>query len=303
MIQVDREEALASLGSHEAHARLLAARHLARSAQEDDLPIIHDALQKESVTWVIRALESSISRFASDDLGDLEIVDLPDTSEDELASQVRAMAVQSTTRQLLHEIEPILGSLRLAGEREITKYESSRTRKLHDRFDDLLGALSTLSKAASSAKPVQFNLAEMLTDFINDETQGIDIKVEIAGNQPFVVHGDPALVGIVFRNGIINAIEATLELPTDNRKPILVTWGDTDRDVWVTILDRGIGLPQVFLRAWDIGSSTKENHLGMGLPLARSAIQSMGGEIVLTPRKDGGARFEFSWPTSTTRSI
>ena len=38
------------------------------------------------------------------------------------------------------------------------------------------------------------------------------------------------------------------------------------------------------------------DHIGMGLPLAKKAMSSMGGSVTLGPREEGGAKFEFRWP-------
>jgi signal transduction histidine kinase len=83
-------------------------------------------------------------------------------------------------------------------------------------------------------------------------------------------------------------------------EPIVIGWGETDRDLWLSILDRGKGFPQGFAKLFEIGTTTKKNHLGMGLALARQAALSLNGQITLAPRQPNGAKFEFRWPRNST---
>lgn len=302
---MEHEEALSRLQSPNAHTRLIAARSLYHVATANDLGALKEARQDETVTWIINALDKAIAgigehRRINGEADSHDPPDVPpsDVSPDEIAAQSRAIAVEETTSQLTHELEPLLGAMRRAGAREVANYENSKTKKLHDRFDSLLEAISILSKSTSIPKYVEFDLAELLHDLIVELVAERDIGVDEIGQSPFIVQGDPNLIAIIFRNGFSNALEATLSSGSPPYPQVVTIWDKTDRDIWVAILDRGQGLPDTYTRMWDMGSTTKVNHLGMGLPLARSAIESLGGKINLGPRQDGGARFEFRWPIS-----
>jgi signal transduction histidine kinase len=102
---------------------------------------------------------------------------------------------------------------------------------------------------------------------------------------------------MALENGLRNAVEATAGHHDDTGLPsVVVTWGTTDRDFYVSVLDRGVGLPGGVHRVFDIGSTTKRGHLGMGLALAKQAVRTLGGRVALRPRKDGGVGYEFRWP-------
>jgi signal transduction histidine kinase len=185
----------------------------------------------------------------------------------------------------------------LAGLREISGYESSRTKELHDLLDQVLGAIATLSRSTAPPRYSEFDIGELAHSYVVAENPDKNVEIQVAGLRPHIVKGDATLVGLALRNGLKNAIEATSIVNKEDRKPIIVTWGETDIDYWAAIVDRASGLPRDTRHVWEIGTTTKQGHLGMGLAIAKSAVDSMGGKIELFARDDGGTRFEFRWPT------
>jgi len=192
-------------------------------------------------------------------------------------------------------MEPILGKIRHFAAQEIAVYEDSRTRSELERLEQVLESVTSLSKAGSVATPSEFDLADLIERVrAAGQAAGDDIVVELAGPSPLLVVGDPGQVRLAVSNGLRNAAEAAAQITDPSRRRVLVTWGETDRDVWVTILDRGEGLP--FPRVpLDRMASTKSGHQGVGLTIARRAAEALGGEIELVDRPSGGARFELRW--------
>jgi signal transduction histidine kinase len=190
----------------------------------------------------------------------------------------------------------MLGTLRLAAETEVPNFDESKTRRNIDRLDDLLSALSRLRRAASAPKIEEFPLDEMVIRLIQETNIPDGLQIQKAGPQPCIVEGDGGLVSLCLTNGLRNAIEATVEVGSDlNRLPIAVAWGTTDVDCWVSIVDLGVGFKGNLQRAFDIGTTTKAGHLGMGLATAKQALASMGGQAMLIPN-ERGVRFEMRWP-------
>jgi len=156
-----------------------------------------------------------------------------------------------------------------------------------------------LSQAAVAPILQEFDLSGLARGIVDIEMTGHRARVELAGSTPLLVIGDSTLVELTLANGIRNAIEAVEQLHTklDDIPPVVINWGETDRDVWVAVLDKGAGPPLAIGRAFEIGSTTKEGHLGMGLATARQAVESLSGTVTLALRSEGGgARFEFRWP-------
>lgn len=277
--------------------RLEAARFLADYALPEHETQIREAAARERVLWIRSALRRALTRISPNPengsvQGSIDRDDLPEG----FAAQVYAEALETTASQLMHEIEPLLGSLRLAAEADVKDFEASNTRRALDRLDEFLEALSRLRRAASAPKIEEFSLDETIQRCIDDAQVPDEMQIQRVGPQPCIVEGDRGLMSLSFINGFRNAIEATL-LRNDEQgpSPIAVSWGTTDVDCWVSIVDLGIGFKGNLQRAFDIGTTTKSGHLGMGLAIANQALASMGGQVLLIPN-ERGVRFEMRWP-------
>lgn len=279
--------------------RLEAARYFAENAKPSDEKALREAAAQESVAWVRNALARAIDRLSPEPekLLPRSLADRDDLPEG-FASQVHAEALETTTAQLIHEIEPLVGSLRLSAELEVENYDASSTKENIDRLDEFLAALSRLRRAASAPRLDEFSLDELVEEIIQTVDLPAGLKIQKAGPQHCIVVGDRTLVQMSVVNGMRNAIEATVATAADlNELPIAVTWGQTDRDCWVSIVDNGIGFKGNLARAFDIGTTTKDGHMGMGLAIANQSIASMSGQLLLVPN-ERGVRFELRWPQS-----
>lgn len=283
------------LGSTDPRERLDAARHLAEHADAKQIGLIEGALALETVAWVSSALKRALQRARPTDSATPgpERVEL---SSDQTA-QIYSDALETTAKQIIHEIEPILGALRLSAETEMADFEGSDTKRGLERMEALVAGLARLRQAASAPKLEDFALDQCIFAWIAEEVGQKPVGVLRAGPQETVVEGDKGLVCLAFVNGLRNAIDATLALPVeDERYPeITVNWGTTDIDVWVAIVDAGVGFRGSLSRAFEIGSTTKAGHLGMGLATAQQAMTSLGGSVRLIPG-ERGVRFEMRWP-------
>ncbi len=74
-----------------------------------------------------------------------------------------------------------------------------------------------------------------------------------------------------------------------------ISWGDSDVDYWLAVLDHGAGLTGPIETAFEIGNSTKKDHIGFGLAIARQAVETMIGSLTLEPAKHGGALYTARW--------
>ncbi|ATG35468.1 nitrogen regulation protein NtrY [Phaeobacter piscinae] len=293
------------INSSLASERLEAARFFSQYATKSDLPMLRAALAREKVTWISNALRRSIFRLTPENDNQDNAVESPKKREaaEDLPDQILAEAIETTTKQVLHEIEPLVGALRLAAEAEIENFEESRTFLKLERISMFMGALSRLREAAGSPKLKEFHLDGVISDCIQEVNESLSIslspnlqpKVSDAGKRPCIAFGDPELLSFAIQNGIRNAVEATIATELEKKPDVLVTWGETEKDFWVSVVDHGVGFSGNTLKAFEMGKTSKRDHLGMGLTISKRAMDSIGGTISLTPR-ERGVRFEISWP-------
>jgi signal transduction histidine kinase len=111
------------------------------------------------------------------------------------------------------------------------------------------------------------------------------------------VNGAPVQIQQVLLNLIINALDASEDLPPKERRIIISTRAEQDEIVEVVVRDFGTGLPADRPdKIFDHFFSTKENGMGMGLAIVRSIIEAHGGTITGENAPDRGARITVRLP-------
>ena len=290
-----REQALKALLSDAAHSRLRAARFLARNNNETDIQVLRNALQRETVSYVRRGLELAIKR-ASRSLSNSESKIIKEYQiPDDIREQIKNEVMEQISGQILHEIASPVGLIAAAAAREVPVYEHSKTKRHVENLKRIFEAIEQLKGAAAVPKPEEFDLAELVDDIVSVEVGESLVEVSKHGAKPMIINSDRALVRLAVSNGIRNAIESVSDTSYSEPCPIVVTWGETDIDYWVAVLDYGPGLAGPTESAFGIGKTTKKGHSGFGLTIARQAIETLGGYCILQPAKEGGTRFEVRW--------
>lgn len=297
---MDRREALDLLASGDALDRLRAARALRDLARPEDREVISDALKAESDAWVRSAL-SQIENLESVSLDDAA---LDSASEDsaQLVSDIRVQTTQALTEMVHHELEPLVGTLYVSCMSEVHEFEHSRTSRSLSGISSFLKALRALNQASGVPSVSEFNLSDTVVESISTVTderhdRGLrEIHVRVARVDVVSVLGDRDLVRLVLVNLLRNALESTDSL-SGEAPPVIVNWGETDRDVWIAVLDRGVGLPHGASRMREAGVTTKDKNTnsGMGLAVCEMALNNMNGFLTLLPREGGGVVAEMRW--------
>ena len=167
--------------------------------------------------------------------------------------------------------------------------------------DDLL----KLARIEAGKLDVQFgpiNIADVV-DACAETTQlragrkGIDFESDLPADLP-LVRGDARLLREVIQNLLDNAVQYT---PKGGRVAIQADAGG--RDVIVTVVDTGIGIPladqeRIFERFYrvDAARSREEGGTGLGLSIARHIVETLGGRLSVESEVGQGSRFSFSLP-------
>jgi signal transduction histidine kinase len=161
----------------------------------------------------------------------------------------------------------------------------------------LLDTLVALNAASAAPLVVDFDLTNAIQSASLDL---IDTGARVAfGRADAVpVTGDVRLISLAVVNCLRNAIESAARSPRPEL-PVVINWGETDRDYWIAILDEGDGLPIGADHLLAPGITTKNDdglHFGIGLTIAQRAMHSLEGDVDLRPREGFGAVAELRWP-------
>jgi signal transduction histidine kinase len=150
----------------------------------------------------------------------------------------------------------------------------------------------------SVIKPVKININQPVTEIAEslvaqEAFKGIELSLKLADNLP-EVYADPAQVGQVVLNILLNAIHAITPPGT-----IDVSTRLADKSVEVIFTDSGKGIPDEHMhKIFDPFFSTKAATKGTGLGLAVSygIIKKHGGEIVVESAVGKGTTFIVRMP-------
>jgi signal transduction histidine kinase len=287
MASSEREEVLAAFQDGDTETRVRAARRLAEIATAEDTAVIRQLAASEPQRQVRNLL-----RYVLDEISQ------PPTETPEIrAVDLQRVATKRLASIFLHELNPLVGRLELEASRAIRGYPDSESARLVARIKSFLRAVRKLQDASALPDLAETNLTTLISDVVAEFAGEGAVRILLARDDPVAVVTDPSLVSLALVNGIRNAVEAYEGLDRDN-PGVTVNWGVTDRDVWVSVLDDGLGVGGDALRWLEPSRSTKSNmtHSGMGLFIASRAMEGLGGTVRLLPRDPHGSRFEIRWP-------
>lgn len=127
------------------------------------------------------------------------------------------------------------------------------------------------------------------------ERQHIETVVDVPADLP-VVHGRQTDLAQIFLNLVANAVEA---MPGGGT--LRVTAGIMDGGIEVAIADTGTGIPPEALEhVHDAFVTTKTEGSGLGLPIVRSLLSDLGGELHLESAAGGGTVARVTLPVMET---
>ena len=130
------------------------------------------------------------------------------------------------------------------------------------------------------------------------DTAGVTLDYE-PPMAPLAIEGDMFALGRVYRNLILNAIQATA--PGGR---IVVRAGTAGGRVRIEVADTGCGIAQERLSAiFDDFATTKRRGLGLGLAIARKVVEQLDGTISVTSEVGRGTIFALEFAPTDARPI
>ena len=115
--------------------------------------------------------------------------------------------------------------------------------------------------------------------------------------QTVFVDGDVFALGRVYRNLIVNAIEATSPGGT-----VIVSTEIMGDHVRISVQDTGVGIPRERLGAiFEDFNTTKRRGLGLGLAISRKIVEQLDGKIAVESEVGEGTTFVMEFPKTEGR--
>jgi signal transduction histidine kinase len=130
------------------------------------------------------------------------------------------------------------------------------------------------------------------------ETAGVTLQVELSPEGAFI-EGDVFALGRVYRNLVLNAIQATAP------GGLITVQTDAHADrVAVRVVDTGCGIPPDRLNAiFEDFVTTKRRGLGLGLAISRKIVDQLGGRITVASEVGKGTTFVLDFPRTRPRPM
>ncbi len=229
---------------------------------------------------------------------------MADRLENLVGSQRRLL--RDVSHELRSPLARLTVALQLARDREGVRAAEAldRIERETGRLDDLIGQLLLLERLEARApdtEKVDFDLTDLLNEVVDDasfEASATQRGVEFEADSRCTMRGYPALVRSALDNVLRNAVRHTAE---ETAVEVSIDCGEGSAEV--SIRDHGPGVPEEhldtlfepFSRVAD-ARERSTGGAGLGLAIARRAVEVHGGTVIARNHPDGGLEIVITLP-------
>jgi PAS domain S-box-containing protein len=160
-----------------------------------------------------------------------------------------------------------------------------------ERLTRIVGEILTLARIEGGKLPVSPERVDVraVAQRVVAE-QGVDVTVDVVGEEPAVVTADPDHVHRIVLNLVVNA-------HAHGSPPYRISIGGDEHEVVVHMSDEGAGVPEELVGSLfeaftqGRGASLSGPGSGLGLAIVRGLAEAAGGRAWYEPNEPRGARF------------
>jgi len=229
---------------------------------------------------------------------------LSEAEEANRAKTVFLASVSHDLRQPLHAMGLVLGALSRAGLNERQQALLGQAQSSALVTGDMLATLLDFSKVDAGVvkpHPQPFNLQLLFAKLARElapmaEAKGLVFRVR---DTSAVLHSDPALVELILRNLLLNAIRYT------DRGGVLLGCRSRGGRASVEVWDSGVGIPAdhheaIFREFHQLGNPERDRNkgLGLGLAIVQGLARTLSVNVSLDSRPGRGSVFRLMLPHS-----
>ena len=172
-----------------------------------------------------------------------------------------------------------------------------------DRLNRLVGNLLDMTRLEAGAMKVKSETCDVedvigtAVGQMDERLAGRNVQIRVPEDIPLIAV-DFVLIVHVIHNLLDNALKYS---PAGS--PLDVQASVHDKDVYIEVLDRGVGIPEgdlerIFDKFYRVQHPNQVTGTGLGLAICKGIVEAHGGRIWAENREGGGSRFTIALPIS-----
>lgn len=274
----------------------------------------------------VDAMAHKAERISAEQLGERLPIENPEDELGQLAGTFNATLarleaafaqLRRFTADASHELRTPLTAIRSVGEvslqtpKTAPEYRDVIGSMLEetDRLTRLVDSLLTLSRADAGHIHLQRTDISLLT-LVQEASSLVEVLAE-EKQQRISVDGDPKVVvsvdRLILRQALVNLIDNAIKYSPAGAEIVVRVRSGKDNQPIAEVVDQGPGVPpehqsKIFDRFYRVDSarSREWGGAGLGLAIARWAVEVNGGQLTLQSVDGQGSTFRVALPSTTT---